>query len=100
MNQRINGHPAPDGDPLDTLLAQHTADTKHIPEIRRALTTVGIPLDAHEIGELIFCFEHTLGPRQPFRGFGENYATHHQVAGSLHAILMMTKAHHDDPWDD
>lgn len=87
-------------DPLDQFLAEYTPNTAHIPDIRRALSTAGIPLDSIEIGELIFCYEHTIGPQKPFTGFGETFEAHREAVSALHAIKMMMKSHHDDPWDD
>jgi len=87
-------------EPIDQFLAEYTPDPEHIPDIRRALTRAGIPLDCHQLGELIYCYEHTIGPQQPFGGFGETFAAHAKAATSLHAIMMMTKSHHDEPWGE
>ncbi|KKW38170.1 MAG: hypothetical protein UY85_C0040G0001, partial [Candidatus Peribacteria bacterium GW2011_GWB1_54_5] len=42
-------------EPIDQFLAEYTPDPEHIPDIRRALTRAGIPLDCHQLGELIYC---------------------------------------------
>lgn len=83
---------------LDTLLVQHAGAFEHVPDIRQALQKVGIPLDAHEVSELI-ALSPRLGPG-PFRGFGTTPKEHEEAASSLHAIRMMLKSHHDEPWDD
>ncbi len=80
---------------LEPILLQNGVPKIRVQQTRIRLVNIGV-MTPRDLSECIYDYEHGIGPRKPFPGFGDIAL----ITKSFHASMMMLKAHHDDPYDD